>query len=41
MCLVVTDLMGEVSQLLATLTEISQRIDGIGLEARDESKRVT
>ena len=33
--------MGEVLQLLETLTEISQRIDRIGLGARDESKRVT
>ena len=31
----VTNLMGEVSRLLATLTEINQRIDGIGLGARD------
>ena len=37
----VTNLMGEVSRLLVTLTEMNQRIDGIGLGARDESKRVT
>ena len=37
----VTDLMGEVSRLLVILTEISQRINGIGLEVQDESKRVT
>ena len=37
----VTDLMGKVSQLLATLTEINQQIDGMGLGARDENKRVT
>ena len=33
--------MGEVLRLLITLTEISQRIDRIGLGAQDENKRVT
>ena len=37
----VTDLIGEVLRLLAILTEISQRINGIGLGARDESKQAT
>ena len=34
----VTDPMGEVLRLLKILTEIGQRIDGIGLGAWDESK---
>ena len=34
----VTDLMEEVLRLLTTFTEINQRIDGIGLGARDKNK---
>ena len=37
----IINFMGEVLQILATLTEISQRINGIGLEVWDESKQVT
>ena len=37
----VIDLIGEVSQLLVTLTKISQRINAIGLEVQDKSKQVT
>ena len=36
----VTDLIGEVLQLLTTLTEINQRIDRIDLGVQDKSKRV-
>ena len=34
----VIDLIKEVLWLLATLTEINKKIDGIGLEAQDKSK---
>ena len=36
----IADLIGEVLWLLVTLTKINQRINGIGLGAWDESKRV-
>ena len=36
----IIDFIGEVLQLLATLTKISQKINGIGLGVQDESKRV-
>ena len=36
----VTDYIGEVLRLLAILTKISQRVDRIGLGARDKSKQV-
>ena len=34
----VMNFIGEVSRLLVTLTKINQRINGIGLGVRDESK---